>query len=467
MKKVCIFKVILVLLLFSGIIKTREDLKAQTPDDNNLKLSGNLFTDQRFLLKNEHDWAWNENRLTLNLDKKIKGHSKFHSEVWLRNIGLPNVTRSSDLYNKGIVDPYNLEIREAYIQLYGFLNKNLDVTIGRQRIAWGTADKLNPTDNLNPYDLEDILDFGRHRGSDAIGLNYYFKADFSLQAFFIPFFQAANMPAGIFSHALDPGMELPQGMVLKELSDTILMPPYNISESSVSGLRFKGFAKGVDFSVSYVWGIDGFPFNTRNTFFPLDTSGGIKISSQLSLARTHIIGADLATNIAGVGFWTEAAAFILKEDIVMTNDFSAFYALTPGTVTQDSLILDKTKPYIKFVIGGDYFFADGSYLNLQYMHGFIHERGNKNLNDYFFLRYEKNFFNEKLKVAPVGGGFIVTDWDEIKDNYALVYMPEITYKATDNAEIILSAVFFNGKGENMFANLKDYNMFMFKLKYSF
>ena len=151
----------------------------------------------------------------------------------------------------------------------------------------------------------------------------------------------------------------------------------------------------------------------------------------------------------------------------MTNDFSAFYALTPGTVTQDSLILDKTKPYIKFVIGGDYFFADGSYFNFQYMHGFIHERGNKNLNDYFFLRYEKNFFNEKLKVAPVGGGFIVTDWDEIKDNYALVYMPEITYKATDNAEIILSAVFFNGKGENMFANLKDYNMFMFKLKYSF
>ncbi|MDO9256902.1 MAG: hypothetical protein Q7U54_15385, partial [Bacteroidales bacterium] len=106
-------------------------------------------------------------------------------------------------------------------------------------------------------------------------------------------------------------------------------------------------------------------------------------------------------------------------------------------------------------------------LNFQYLHGFIHERGNENLNDYFFLRYEKKFFNDKLKIAPIGGGFIVTDWDKIKDNYAIVYMPEVSYKATDNAEITLSTVIFNGKGDNLFVKMKDYDMIMFKLKYSF
>lgn len=179
-----------------------------------------MLTDERLLLKDKNDWAWNENRLTLKLDKRIAGNSKFYSEVWLRNIGLPNATQSADLYNKGIVDPYNLEIREAYVQLNDFLTKNLDVTIGRQRIVWGTADKLNPTDNLNPYDLEDILDFGRHRGSDAVNLNYYINNDFSLQGVFIPFFQPANMPVGIFANALNPNMEVPQGMVLQTLSDT-------------------------------------------------------------------------------------------------------------------------------------------------------------------------------------------------------------------------------------------------------
>ncbi len=37
----------------------------------------------------------------------------------------------------------------------------------------------------------------------------------------------------------------------------------------------------------------------------------------------------------------------------------------------------------------------------------------------------------------------------------------------DDVEITLSAAIFDGKGDNLFANLKDYNMFMFKFKYSF
>ncbi len=459
MKRLKLFTMGLLLTLASGIASAQEE--------TNLKISGELLTDERLLLKNKNDWAWNENRLTLKLNKNITDNSKFYSEIWLRNIGLPNISKSSDLYNKGIVDPFNLEIREAYLQLNGFLTKNLDVTIGRQRIVWGTADKLNPTDNLNPLDLEDILDFGRRRGSDAINLNFYFNNNFSLQGVYIPFFQAANMPLGIFSSALNPTMELPQGMVLMGYNDTLLKPRYNLSESSTAGLKFKGFAQGIDFSVSYVWGHEGLPFDTRNTFIPVDAQGGTVINSQLSFSRSHIIGADLSTSIAGVGFWAEAAAFITPKDVIMTNDLSAFYPLSPVPVTVDSLILDKTKPYAKFVVGADYNFSDGSYLNIQYMHGFIHERGSQNLNDYFFLRLEKKFFNEKLRIAPIGGGFIVTEWKKIKDNYALVYMPEIGYKANDNAEISLATVIFGGKGGNLFANLKDYNMLMLKLKYSF
>jgi len=139
--------------------------------------------------------------------------------------------------------------------------------------------------------------------------------------------------------------------------------------------------------------------------------------------------------------------------------------MSPVPVTMDSILLDKTIPYIKFVLGGDYNFSDGSYLNFQYLHGFIHERGIENLNDYIFMRYEKKFFNEKLKIAPIGGGFIVTDWNKIKDNYALVYVPEIAYKATDNAEISISTAIFSGKGNNLFGKLNDYDMF--KLKYNF
>jgi len=449
---------VLILVTVSSVTNAQEA--------NRLKLSGEFLTDERFLLKSPNDWAWNENRLTLNLEKSTD-NAKFYSEVWLRNIGLPGINSSSGLYNKGIVDPYNLEIREAYVQLYGFLTKNLDVTIGRQRIVWGSADKLNPTDNLNPLDLEDILDFGRRRGSDAINLNYYMNNDFSLQGVYVPFFQPANMPVGMFANILNPTIEMPDGMVLKSVSDTLMMPKYNLGESSSAGLKFKGFVKGVNFSLSYVWGYDGLPFTTQNTFIPVDTLGGVNINSQLSYARTHIIGADLVTSIAGIGVWAEAAAFIPEKDVIMTNDLSAFYPMSPVPVTQDSLVLDKTKPYIKFVVGGDYFFSDGSYLNVQYLHGFYHERASENLNDYFFLRYEKTFLNNKLKITPIGGGFIVTDWNDIQNNYAIAYLPEISYQATPNTEMTLSASIFDGKGDNLFTALKDYNMLMFKLKYSF
>ncbi len=460
MKKInLIFAMVIVLIIGTKFARAQED-------GNKLKLSGELLTDQRFLLEDPNDWAWNENRLTLNFEKKITDNSKFYSEVWLRNIGLPNINSSADLYNKGIVDPFNLEIREAYVQLFGFLSKNLDVKIGRQRIVWGTADKLNPTDNLNPYDLEDVLDFGRHRGSDAISLNYYFNSEFSMQGVFIPFFQPANMPIGIFANALTPSMELPQGMTLMGFTDQINMPKYNLGESSTAGLKFKGFAAGFDFSLSYVWGRDGMPIGTYNTFIPVDTIGGININSQLSFYRTHIFGADMAGSIGGVGVWAEAAAFLPKNEVVMTNDLSAMYPLSPMPVTQDTTVLDKDA-YVKFVLGADYNFANGTYLNFQYLHGFMNERGNDALNDYFFLRLEKKFFDDKLKIAPIGGGFIVADWEDIENNYALVYVPEISYMATDNAEITLSAAIFDGKGENMFANLKDYNMMMFKLKYSF
>jgi hypothetical protein len=261
-------------------------------------------------------------------------------------------------------------------------------------------------------------------------------------------------------------MEMPPGMTLQTYSDSIVMPEYKLAESANMGFRFKGFAGGVDFSMSYVWGWDGLPHNTANVIIPVDMSGGVNVDALLSFGKNHIIGADLATSIAGIGFWAEGALFIPEEDIIMSNDLSAFFPANPDPVIVDSTILE-AKPYVKFVVGGDYFFSDGSYLNVQYLHGFIHERGTEALNDYFFLRYDKSFFNDKLKISPLSGAFIAADWSDIKENYALAYMPEVIYKATPNSEISVSAALFDGKGKNLFANMRTYDMFIFKLKYMF
>ena len=132
-----------------------------------------------------------------------------------------------------------------------------------------------------------------------------------------------------------------------------------------------------------------------------------------------------------------------------------------------TLFVIEKETYLKFVIGADYIFANGIYLNFQYLHGFINERGTDNLNDYFFVQLDRKFFDDRLKISPLAGGFIVSDWKDVENNYALVYVPNISYMATDNAEITVSAAIFDGKGDSVFSNFADYNMLMFKLKYSF
>jgi hypothetical protein len=230
-----------------------------------LQLTGEIYIDNRFRLDNG-DWSWNENRLDLQLDKKFADKARFHSQV---------------LFDKDETSPYNIDIREAYIELYGVFTENLDMKIGRQRIAWGTADKLNPTDNVNSYDLEDIWDFGRHLGSDAIQLKYYFK-DFYLEGDYVIYFRPASLPRGDWAQGLFIPMELPYNLHLASYGDSLAMPQLNLKENATYAVKLGGFAGGFDFSASYVYGRDGLPLNYYNRISAADTTGGVSVESILS-----------------------------------------------------------------------------------------------------------------------------------------------------------------------------------------
>jgi len=436
--------------------------QGQPAGDGAMLISGSLITDQRIRLSDGNDWIWNENRLSMKLDNRPSDRTRFYSEVWMRNLGLPNAVRLSDLYNKGIVDPYTMEVREAWVRMSDFMVPGLDMTLGRQRMAWGTADRFNPTNNLAPADLEDLLDFGRQRGTDAVNLQWFMGNDFSLQGVLVPFFRPANLPIGVMAGIFQPQTNVSLGEVPLQFSDTLLMPRNNLKEGLTAGARFRGFLSGVDFSLSYVWGYDGLPFNTRNTLAMNGSTGALQVDSELSFLRTHIVGADFSTSLWGIGLWAEAAMHFPHKDLVMTMDLRAM-----GLPLQENVILAADEPYVKFVAGGDYHFVDGSYLNVQYLRGFIHERGVDELNDYVFLRYEKRLLNEKLILAPLNGGFAVMDWSAVRDNSALVYMPEVTWKINPNTDLSISSIIIHGKGDSMFARLNELDMLVFKMSYSF
>ncbi len=432
---------------------------AAMAQDNALKFGGEIYIDNR-VRTGDGAWSWNENRLDLDLEKGFDNKAKMYANVWLRSFGFPLLTSTEQLFNKDEVSPYNIDLREAYVDLYDFLLKGLDLRIGRQRIAWGTADRINPTDNLNPDDLEDIWDFGRHAGSDGFRATYYFS-DFYLDAIWLPFFRPAVLPRGDWADALAPPVAFPEGITVNSMTDSVAMPAYKLGESSSYGIKAGGFLRGFDISLSYVYCRDDLPIQYYNTVSFAEPLVSIDIRSDLFFPRQHIFGADLSGAIGPVGVWAEAGVFLPKEEVVMTTDLSQ--VLQPS---QDSVVLEK-EVFVKYVLGTDYTLRDGSYLNLQFFHGFVTERGRGNLNDYLMLAWEKSLFNDKLKLTPAAGAFIVGDWNDISGNHAWVYAPFITYFPNINTEISLGVRLIGGEGDNMFALVKDKDEVFLSVRFSF
>ncbi len=424
-----------------------------------IKWNGYMQTDNRLRLKDDREFSWQEYRLDLKTEANPMENAHFYSEIWLRSLGFPAVQNSTDLASKDKVSPLNLDLREAYVDFYEFLSGNLDIRIGRQRIAWGTADKLNPTDNLNPDDLEDIWDFGRHLGSDGLKASYYL-GDYTLTSVYVPIFTPAVLPRGDWASALSPSMQSPAGLTLKSLTDTIIMPENNPEESSITGVKISKNYFGYDFSLSYVYGRDDLPLARKVTFTPTGIPGEVDIASELIYPRIHITGIDMAGAIASVGVWAEAAVFF-PEEVTMTTDLSAL-----GMEIQESIALDD-KPYVKYVLGADYTFKNGIYINIQYLHGFIHERSAGNLEDYFMFGLEWKLLDDKVKIIPVGGGVEIKNFEDIENNYALILTPELTYYPVTNAEITLGVRWIDGKNSTTFGRVKDNDELSLKAKYYF
>ncbi len=430
-----------------------------------VSLDGSVMTYNRLRLQQEGRWTWNENRLTLKITGNPSERVHFFANVRLRGFGFPATTTTSDLQRrqKDTAYPWGMELREAYVDIYGFLSENLDLRIGRQRIAWGTADQLNPTDNLNPDDLEDIFNFGAHFGSNALLANYYL-GDFTLTGVVLPVFQPATLPFGDWSRAFTP-MDVTQfPFTVAQYTDHIILPDNRLKQSTSYALKISGTHFGYDWSLSYYNGRDDLPLVTAVEITPIGQSVNLQANVTLTYPRMRVLGADLAGALGSVGIWAEAALFFPEKQLrtLQYPDFQSF----PNTITVTETALDD-KPYLKWVLGGDYTFKGGWYVNVQFLHGFLHERGAEELNDYVLARVEKRFLNDALKVVPFGIALAVPDWQQIRDNYGLAGGPEIAYFPADALEIAIGAYLITGKGNNLFSRIKDFDEGFVKVTYSF
>ncbi len=321
--------------------------------------------------------------------------------------------------------------------------------------------RINPRDNINPDDLEDIFNFGAHLGSDAVSATYYLD-DFTLQGVYVPIFTPAAFPYGDWITAFTPDLSLPPGATIGVMDDKIILPKNIISETQSFAFKVGTIILDYDVSLSYYNGRDDLPLLTKAVLTPMDTLGTMSAYTEMTFPRMQVVGADLAGTIFNVGFWAEGALFIPKKQFLDVTFPHPEY----GMVTQQEVALDD-KPYFKYIVGADYTFTNGWYLNGQFLHGFVHERGSENINDYVLIRFEKRFLNDALKIVPLGIIFSTNDWGNVGDNYGVAGGPEIDYYPYDGLEIAVGAYILDGKGNNLFSNVKDFDEVFLKVKYNF
>lgn len=448
-------------------------------------IQGYLRSDFRASLEDPYTFERNDN--ILNTALHFDGGEKIGARASFEIVysGFSRVEEINDLASRERVDPFRIESEELYLDLYGWPFSWLDLRIGKQTLVWGTADQFNPTDNLNPDDFEDPLEFGKNIANNMIRADAYFGEN-TLTLVVVPVFKPAQIPPTTpeifqaspqgaqiidvtFANALALFPQEVQELAAESLHVTFaedadfdlqlrpLLPEPSLG-NAMFGARFQSRIGNVDGSLSYFYGRDDLPFlaHSFTESFEIPPEGveivqngageieevnltieAISGEVELVYPRYHVVGADLTTSLPflfDMGFWAEGGLFLPEhlDTVIAYND-----PLTPQDAPPTEVVIPfLDDPFVKFTVGFDYTFDSGLYANVQFIHGFFDELGNEQIDDYVFAGMDKYFLSDTLLTRIFAG-------IDVNDRSYLVF-PEITWTPMDAVSFIVGAIVYRG-----------------------
>lgn len=324
---------------------------------------------------------------------------------------------------------------EAYVNLY---SSSVDVRIGKQIMAWGRADGLNPTDNLTPKDFTVLSakdEEERRTGTTGILTKYHYES-YSLSVAWLPLFNPNTIPIAPVA-----------GIQVSE--DKRNAGAWNDQGFAI---RFEQTGDTFDWSLSYYDGLDVNPVGV-----PQSPS-----AVKLIHTRIRVLGADFALPFGQYGLRGEVA-----------------YVQTANPSGENPFI---KRPYVWMVLGGDRSLTDDLNLNLQ-----IYQRFILNYRDPFAivdpatqqLSVLDAVINQQLDQSQVGlSGRIKATWFNKTLDAELLGMwnanrgdlffrPSLTYAFTDVWKGMMGYDFFNGQRNSYFGRLESASAFYIELRATF
>lgn len=301
------------------------------------------------------------------------------------------------------------QTREGYIQMK---TENSELRLGRQLIAWGRADKLNPTDYFAPRDYTFLTsdDEEQKKGVDALRAVMHL-GEYDLQ--------------GIVAHG--------------NAKNTL---PFHIannvgfSQSKAQfGVKLDRYGEGFDWSVAFYRGMDRNP----NLAPGFATGAIVSIYDDVSA-----VGLDFAAAAGALTYRGEAAYF-------RTSDSAGQHLYRRNNHLDFVLGVDGS-PFRNANLGIQYYGVAVSHYSPNVLSDPVAKSGAllgnqlRSFQQGVTLRFAHNWLNDALQFE-IRANFGLTD-------HGKYFFPKLVYKPNDYWSLIVGGEYFEGGGNSYFGQFR-------------
>ena len=378
---------------------------------------------------------WNSNR---NLDNSL---NYTPSSVWLKTA--PDL--ESGWYARGngwLLDERPLdrggrvlgELQEGYV---GWRNDKIEISLGRRMLAWGRADRINPTDVLTTRDYTRLFAYDEdQRRGGVVGTASYTFSDMTATALWLPEFRP-----NIFPVPQNKGFSVRQG------TDRLSADQFAVRLNRTGG--------NFDWALSYFTGVN------RNPGARLIELSPASVLVDAVYNRVQIWGADFATNSGKYGLRGEVA-----------------YSQPHGTKGD----IFNPRPFVEAVLGVDRNVTSSVNINLQYIvqHVFSYSEPARDLGPNIAYLAIKTATLNNQHIATQHGPALRIGYNTLNDTLlleatALMFLtdhsfslrPRVTYAISDRMKFVAGGDIFTGPRDSYFGQLRRNTTLLSEIRYEF
>lgn len=412
----------------------------------------------------------NTNVVGLMLQSRITQKVAVRGAVDFINLNVAGVETLDDTSNPEKIQPVHVRVQDAFVDLYGVALRKLDLRIGAQRIRWGTGDGINPTDRINPFNLEDPTAFDRRLSTIAL-LVAYQAGKIRFEVVGVPFFVPAALPMQetdfeIFTSSqeafdLNEYVSGDRVVELRNIDTRVELPERTLANSAFAARILWSGTVG-DLGVSFYHGRDSLPQGHGDVLLTGYASDNTSVDIKVPLIypRLNVLGLEYRVGPPGdFTFWGEAALIFPAQTSLVASQ-SQLQALVDMDIIDQlpdplpTQVTQSGRPYVQAIAGGDLVTPFGLYLNLQYSRGFPTERQGKEQGNYVLGAIRFTFPGGNLVLSNEAGL-------EIRDDGTVGYMisPEVSLLFGDAVSLAVGAIWLGGAQGSNFENYRGLSHF--------